>query len=384
MKLTLCVDRQPRNNPSSEIREYSINIGCPLRSCEDVYDELKIITDDDKKLVGSIVRRCEVDKYGVLKKLENEKIQELALSEITLFEGDNYVYIKEFTDLNMKIQYLTNAEMNKFFATKMELNSTIQQTMDSILLEVSKKADNDQVSAMIQLLADKIALKVSSGDVVNALNISTQLIEIVGNRLKIDTDNFKLDEKGNMTATGANFVNGDISTNKNIVVGDNLFIGQNQAPNYQNHKYLYFDSSSYLQRVTYDSGTYLKMFSTLNTRLECQNTGYINVMSDNISMSHSPSTDSDKRLKKNISDVDVSWINFLKVKKFNYKSSPKTESIGLIAQDYLDEDYAKYFLHKNEDGYYSINYGNITNALIQYCQDLNKRISELERRCNNE
>lgn len=231
MKLTLCIDRQPRNNSSSEIREYSINIGCPLRSCEDVYDELKIITDDEKKLVGTIIRRCEVDKYGVLKKLENEKTQELALPEITLFEGDNYIYIKEFTDLNMKIQYLTNAEMNKYFATKMELNSKIQQTMDSILLEVSRKADNEQVSAMVQLLADEIALKVQSDEIITSLNAAIKdgkgIISILGNYLVIDTDNFKLNDKSILECQKA------ILNNVTIREGDILLSGTEGRPSFQ-------------------------------------------------------------------------------------------------------------------------------------------------------
>lgn len=380
MKLTLCIDRQSRATPSNDLREYQIETGCPLRSYEDVYDELKIVTDDDKKLIGTIIRRCEVNKYGILLKLEQEEIQELVLPKITLFEGDNYVYIKEYNNLNMKIQYLTNAEMNKYFATKMELNSTIQETMDSILLEVSRKADNDTVSAMIKLLADEIALKVSSGDVVNAINVSTQLISIIGNRLKIDTDNFKLDP-----VEGAQFINGSINTDKDLIVGNNAYIGQNQSSNADLVKFLYFSQNAWIKRWIFPSGgNYLRMQSDLNATIACKESGFVRVLEDGIDISHSPNISSDKRLKKNIQNIDVSWINNLKIKKFNYKSSSKIDSIGLIAQDYLDKDYSKYFLHKNEDGYYSINYQNITNALIQYCQELEKRIADLERRCNNE
>lgn len=231
MKLTLCIDKQARNSPSTDLREYQINIGCPLRSYEDVYDELKIITDDDKKLVGTIIRRCEVDKYGVLKKLENAKIQELVLPEITLFEGDNYIYIKEFSDLNMKIQYLTNSEMNKYFVTHMELNSKIQQTMDSILLEVSRKADNDQVSAMIKLLSDEISLKVKSDEIIASLNAAIKdgkgIISILGNYLIIDTDNFKLNDKSILECQKA------ILKNVTIREGDILLSGTKGRPSFE-------------------------------------------------------------------------------------------------------------------------------------------------------
>lgn len=159
MKITLCIDKQNRGSPSEELKEYIIDIGCPLRSVDDVFDELKISTDDNNILVGQITRRCYVDKYGVLKKLEQEEVQELDVPNIELFEGTNYVYIKEFTTLNMKLEYLTNAEMNKYFATKMEMNSSIKQTADSISLEVAKKVDENEIISKINLSPEEIKIK---------------------------------------------------------------------------------------------------------------------------------------------------------------------------------------------------------------------------------
>lgn len=376
MKLTLCIDKKPRSEPSEEIREYQFDIGYPLRSIDDVYDELKIITDDDKKLVGILIRRCYIDKYGVLRKLDEEQQSILGLPEITLFEGDNYVYIKEFTDLNMKIQYLTNSEMNKFFATKMELNSTIQQTMERILFEVSQKADDDEVSAALKLLADEIDLKVKSDEIIASLNAAIKdgkgIISILGNYLIINTDNFKLDEEGKMTATGAKFINGDINTNKDAHVGNNLYVGENIDGNLD-MKYLYFSNKTYLRRARVGGGTEAL---TLNSDFV--------ILKGQVQMDSEPSIDSDKRLKTKIKDInDVSWIDELKVKEYEYKKVKDKKHIGLIAQDYVEKDYSKYFLQKDEKGFYSISYNNITNALIQYCQKLNDRISELERRCNN-
>ena len=62
------------------------------------------------------------------------------------------------------------------------------------------------------------------------------------------------------------------------------------------------------------------------------------------------------------------------VKKF-----PDKKNIGLIAQDYIDKDYSKYFISKNRDGYYSIDYSSITNALIKYTQELNRKVEKLEK-----
>lgn len=234
MKITLCIDKQARNNPSSELRQYSIDIGCPLRSYEGVFDELKISTDDTNKLVGIVLRRCYVDKYGVLKKLDSEEIQELEISEITLFEGTNYVYIQEFTNLNMKIEYLTNAEMNKYFATKAEMNSSIKQTYDSILLTVLTKADKTELQTAISLLTDEIDLRVIKDEIISAINMSPETITILANKLGLTAndvldiiagnainlttknisfvaDNFSVDKYGNLITNSATLNNATIN-----------------------------------------------------------------------------------------------------------------------------------------------------------------------------
>ena len=94
------------------------------------------------------------------------------------------------------------------------------------------------------------------------------------------------------------------------------------------------------------------------------------------------------RLKQKIKDMDVSWVDELRLKEFEYKSTPNKKQIGLIAQDYLDKDYSKYFIEKikipnDEQEYYGISYGNITNALIQYCQELKQEINTLKNEINS-
>ena len=103
------------------------------------------------------------------------------------------------------------------------------------------------------------------------------------------------------------------------------------------------------------------------------------IYSGGISMSTTPSYGSDIRLKDKIKEIeDVSWIDELKIKEYEYKNAPGEKKIGLIAQDYLDKEYAKYFLKTDIKGMYCISYTDIANALIQYCQELKKKINELE------
>ena len=113
--------------------------------------------------------------------------------------------------------------------------------------------------------------------------------------------------------------------------------------------------------------------------LSCLEDGvYILGDQNGISFSQQPYWPSDKKLKQEIKNIDTSWIDELKIKEFEYIKLPNKKQIGLIAQDYIDKDYSKYFLNENEEGYYGISYGNITNALIQYCQDMKKEINSLK------
>lgn len=91
-------------------------------------------------------------------------------------------------------------------------------------------------------------------------------------------------------------------------------------------------------------------------------------------------TMSDKRLKCNFSkELDPSWIDDIVVYSFDYKNGLKNQ-IGIIAQEQLGKDSAKYFLTQNKEGFYSVAYANIHNALIKYCQQLKQRVDAQEDR----
>ena len=80
------------------------------------------------------------------------------------------------------------------------LRSTISATASEISLEVENLDQN--LSAKISVLDNQISQKVSSGDVVNEINISNQAITLKGNRLIVESTNFSLDQYGNCSMTG--------------------------------------------------------------------------------------------------------------------------------------------------------------------------------------
>ena len=200
MKLTLCIDKQPKTNPSNELKTYEINIGNRLCSYDDVYDELIITLNDVNQLEGIIKRRCNIDRFDIITKLQEEYIQTLEIPEITLFEGTNYVYLQDFDYLNMKIEYLTNVEMNKHFAKTEEFNSKLVLTAQEFNLRLSQKLDGEEFTHA------NIALKLNddtSEALIDAdkINMKGKEWNLTVDDMAIESTNFSVSKEGHMRAT---------------------------------------------------------------------------------------------------------------------------------------------------------------------------------------
>lgn len=303
--------------------------------------------------------------------------------------------------------------------------------------KTSSKTDKE-VSFIVDKQNGRIKAKVSQDDIIASLNVAIEdgqgVVELKGNSVIIDSDNLTADRYGNIECNNIKATNGEFTGNikagSQIYLTDNGELGtSNLIINYKNcnaiiksnkihignmgeewtvrnniHEFSYdntnLDSSgnpndSYFFVGKYDlqrgggggyfqtnkSGLTIHSDSTYNSSdfdFEDGKGGYIYVDNAVIGLSSQPVIGSDERLKQEIKDIDTSWIDELKVKEFEYIKSPERKQIGLIAQDYEDKEYAKYFLNQDKDGYYAITYGNITNALIQYCQEMKKEINSLK------
>lgn len=95
------------------------------------------------------------------------------------------------------------------------LESQITQTANGLSSQISDV--NSNLSSRISQNASDISMKVSRGyDLCNAISVSTDNINISGNRFIVNSDNFSLDEYGNMTAHGATIDGTIISDTGNI------------------------------------------------------------------------------------------------------------------------------------------------------------------------
>lgn len=141
---------------ASSTETYELGVIDVLRQKNNVYDEY--ILKDGK---ARIIRR--INKDGSIK--DNEEIEELGEYLIYLQEGTNIIEIKNYS-AQIRAKFAIQNDYTDIFATKVEMNSEINQTAEEINLEVRKKVDENEViskinqsAEQIQIEANKISLK---------------------------------------------------------------------------------------------------------------------------------------------------------------------------------------------------------------------------------
>ena len=160
MQYKIIVDKQSRTNPSSEKKEYIVDIE-ELRVKGDVYDSLIITPEEDY-----VMRRLSLNEYNVLSVLPEPIKQPIPDINIELFEGDNYIYLVDMTGNKFYAEYLIKNDFNNTFATRGEMNSAINQTAQSIELSVNQKFEGysttEEMNAAINVKANEINSSVNS------------------------------------------------------------------------------------------------------------------------------------------------------------------------------------------------------------------------------
>lgn len=292
MQYKIVVDKQPMTNPSTEKKEYIIDIE-ELRAKGNIHDSLMF--EIDKTYV---IRRLKLSEYYVLNVLEEPIIEALESVNIELFEGDNYIYLIDMTGNKFYAEYLIKNEFNDVFATRKEMNSAIDLTMQQITIavnqkftdystteemnaaidlraneinaEVEKKVDEDIITGAYLILkingdtseaklnADKIEL--SANDILNLLAGNT--INLTSKNIVISSTNFNVDKNGNVTCNNANITGGtiqvgtnfDVDSNGNMTCSNANVIGGN----------LNLTGSTYISPKLKTSGTGLAGFTSEN------------------------------------------------------------------------------------------------------------------------
>lgn len=187
MQYKIIVDKQPSSNPSSEKKEYIIDIE-ELRIKGNIYDSLNIEMDRTY-----VTRRLSLSQFGVLSVLDEPQIEELAEVNIELFEGDNYIYLMDMQGNSFYAEYLIKNDFNDIYATKNEMNSRITQTAQSIELSVNQKLEgystteemNSTITQTAQEINSEVSKKVGEDEIISKINQSAEQITINADKIDI-------------------------------------------------------------------------------------------------------------------------------------------------------------------------------------------------------
>ncbi len=290
----------------------------------------------------------------------------------------------------------------KQIQTKLEIQ-------DEIILEA--KELSDQVESITQRIQPsqwivEVAKAIKEGSKLDTTKvlIDQEGLTIEDGGLKIKDENQNLilfvDEDTHRFVFQGDIRGSTIETNKDLIVGNRLIIGDQKDNGLINYKSINFSDDVRLLGSKNEAGYWHLVMQALDRvtmmsapvqgptdryasvtvfhdEVNITSSKWVDIQSQAIQMNQQPAITSDIRKKCNIDELDVSWIDDLHIKQFEFLEVERKE-IGLIAQDYMDHPYQAYFLDKDADGYYRIRYGNLWNALLKYCQQLKQRIDKLE------
>ena len=124
-----------------------------------------------------IIRRVGIGEDDIFYPLENEIIEERNDLFINV-KKDSIISLLNYPNTILTAEYLLENKYTNIFASEVELNSQIKQT------------------------AEEINLKVSKNDLISEINQSADTIELIANRLIINSEYFKLDRDGKITSIG--------------------------------------------------------------------------------------------------------------------------------------------------------------------------------------
>ena len=210
---------------------------------------------------------------------------------------------------------------------------------------------------------------------------------ITGGSIKIGS-NFSVDSNGNLVAKNASFqgnISGSNISGTNITGGNinGSTVETNENINCGTYIYLNNKNNSAISGVyiKYDGNVYSRFYQNVGqgaTLLETEGNllveakEVISISGSDIYMSSQPVVGSDKRLKENIKEIDLTGIfEYLNIYEFNYIGSDK-RTVGVIAQDFVGTPYEDIILSKNDKGYYSVDYNVINMAVAQFIKKVMK------------
>ena len=146
---------------------------------------------------ASVIRRVGINSNMEKYELEQEVIEDLGELNIALFDSYNKIYLQCFDNAILSASYMVKNEYTDEFATKVELNSSLKQTSNSIIAEVNGTIDNVDKN-----LNAKLELKVDTENLISEINASADVINLQSNRFSMTSDYSSINQDGTVDFKG--------------------------------------------------------------------------------------------------------------------------------------------------------------------------------------
>lgn len=369
---------------------YKLGITDVLRQNGEVYDEFVLENGQAK-----VIRRINAD--GTIK--ASETIENLGTFNIPLNEGTNTIKIKNYS-AEIGAKYVVKSDYTEAFATKLEMNSSIEQTAEKIESKVSKtyetledaRTQYSNIKQTTNEISTQVVKKVGKNEIISSINQSAEQIQVEADKININgtvsaNGNFKVDTNGNMECNNGKFNGGTIclkggtryNTKFKIIAenGDdntsisptNIFVDSDDGglfinglnKSYQQKAYLYTDEGD-----------------EPNLYLYAANKGTTRIKPSGIKTPTLTQT-SKAESKKNFENLSIEEakkiLNNTEIYKYNLKTQEDNDKkyIGFVIGD--DYNYAEEITSENNDG---ANIYSMTSVLYTVVQEQQKQINQLQ------
>lgn len=402
---------------------YELGITDVLRQNGEVYDEF-VLENGQAKVIrrinddGSIKTTDELyfsdDLYMgdtlYLKGNKEEEIEDLGELKIPLNEGTNTIKILNYS-AEITAKYVIKSDYVDVFATKVEMNSSIEQTAEKIESNVSKtyqtlegaKTQYSNIKQTTDEITTLVGKKVGENEIISKINQTAEDLTIDANRININgtvsaNGNFKVDTNGNMECVNAKInVRGGENTGDpsglNLKVtnpNDNynysglapdFFIVRNGKGNYVNSEINKFGTSLQLMNswesyitMRVKSGSAGTSWNTSDSSTSVSSTGITTP-----TLTQTSKAESKKNFEKFTLEEAKEILNNTDIYKYNLKTQDNKgkKHIGFVIGD--DYNYSEKITSEKNDG---ANIYSMTSVLYTVVKEQQKQIEELHKEIN--
>lgn len=345
----------------------------------EIGDRISLETTDG--IVNTLVmKRTFTGIQGAMDSYESTGSQELSRpfsieSELIQIKGLSAILKRSVEEISNE---LTNLEEGT--------NSKFTQMANQISLEVTRATGQEaELRSAINVVSDKIELKVSQGDVSNQLSVETGGISIKGNRFSWSSTYSSMTADGKLTASSGSFT-GDVVANSfktndgSITLANGkLKITGAEIDGTANTSSI-GASTIYTNHLEVGGNAVFNSGADFSGEINCQNIDANHISCVYVYSSMSGETYSDKRLKHAIRGIaEKDAVQIIKgLRPVSYALNVNNmESLGFIAQDVkklCDRIGVDMPLYSKHGEYYSIPYTNYIPIMVKTLQWILKKL----------